>query len=325
MGDNGDMAQPVYPIPARLNLTLCVAVAGSMVGLLWGASRASELWLQLLCGLGFAVLGQTCFALIHEAEHSKLHPHRGINDAAGVLLSALFPGAFTVLRAAHLAHHRRNRSEVEFIDYYHPHESRLLKTLKYYALISGVIWIGSPLASLATCFVPARHFAADPERQSGVDLGSFLTFLAGASRRRVRQEVLITLALWALMVPLLGLTVAGLGIAYAAFAFFWASQQYVYHVRTPLHLVEGSFDLRMSALSQRLYLNLNYHLTHHRAVQVPWLYLPQAAQEPPWRPYLSTWLASLRPPRPAAMAWPPRFIARGPLPSPVPEEFRRPR
>ncbi|MCB9759760.1 MAG: fatty acid desaturase [Alphaproteobacteria bacterium] len=311
-----------HPIPGGLNLALTAGVFAASLGLLGLGERLGGLGLAA-CALAFAVLGQTNFALIHEAEHDKLHPRQGVNDAAGVLLSALFPGSFTVLKAAHLMHHRRNRSDAELIDFYRPGE-RWAKTLKYYTLISGAIWVGSPLVSVALCFVPGRWFRPDPGRAKGTDLTTFLSFLEGVNPWRIRAEVALTVGLWAAVIPMLSLSWTTLALVYATFAFFWASQQYVYHVRTPLHLVEGSFDLRMPRWLGWLWLHFNYHLTHHRTVSVPWLYLPEVAQEQPWRPYLRTWLTSWRPPRPVLAAWPERFVARGPLPAPAPPEFSGP-
>ncbi|MCB9791352.1 MAG: fatty acid desaturase [Alphaproteobacteria bacterium] len=314
------MSSP-HPIPSGLNLALSAGVFLTMLALLPLGQALGGLGLAA-CALAFAVLGQSNFALIHEAEHDKLHADKRVNDAAGALLSALFPGSFTVLRAAHLMHHRRNRSDTELIDYYRPGE-RLAKTLKYYTLISGVIWVGSPIVSVLTCFVPGRWFKADPEHEDSTDLASFLVFLDGADPWRIRAEVALTLGLWAAMLSIVGLSWTTLVLFYGVFAFFWASQQYVYHVRTPLHLVEGSLDLRMNPALGWLWMHFNYHLTHHRRPKVPWLYLPQVAEQAPTQPYLRTWLTSWRPPRPYARAWPQGFIARGSLPADPPAEFQR--
>lgn len=312
-----------WSIPATLNLAISGLVLALALALLYAGAHTRGLAFGA-CALGFAALGQTLFALIHEAEHDKLHPNRRVNDALGTVFSAFFPGSFSVLRAAHLAHHRRNRSDAELIDFYRPGESRLVKTLKYYALISGAIWIGAPLTSLALCLVPGRRFRGKPKEERSTDLATYLAFLDGVSFWRIRLEVLAAAAQWGLMAWALGLRAGPLAWQYAAFAFFWASQQYVYHVRTPVHRVEGTFDLRLPGWLRWAWLNLNYHLTHHRDVTVPWLYLPAAAARPPWRPYLRTWLDSWRPPRPIERAWPQRFLARGPLPEPSPPEFREP-
>lgn len=321
------MADPArstpYPIPAALNLALSAGCFAGMVGLLTLASRLPPLGVAV-CALAFAALGQPLFSLIHEAEHDKLHPARWVNEALGVVLSALFPGSFSLLRAAHLAHHRRNRTDAELIDFYRPGEHRIAKALKYYAVISGCLWIGSPLMSAVAAVLPARLFRPAPEQARATDLGTFLSFLAGLRPGRLRLELAVSVGLWAALAGALDLHLPAVAACYAAFAVLWASQQYVYHVRTPLHVVEGSFDLRMSRPMQAWFLNFNYHLTHHRAVHVPWIHLPAVAEEPPWRPYGRTWLDSWRPPRPYTWAWPQRLQTRGPLPQPPPPEFTRP-
>ncbi len=110
-------------------------------------------------------------------------------------------------------------------------------------------------------------------------------------------------------------------MCYAAFAFCWASQQYIYHVRTPRHVVLGALDLHLWRPFELLYLHFNYHLTHHVAAWVPWIYLPKIAAERPTRGYLSTYLEQWRPPEPLEKAWPPCFQPSGALPSRHEEEL----
>ena len=115
---------------------------------------------------------------------------------------------------------------------------------------------------------------------------------------RVRRDLLITGIFWLAAVPLLHLNFKALAVCYAAFGFSWASQQYIYHVRTPRHAVLGAYDLRLWRPMELLYLYFNYHLTHHLAVWVPWIYLPGIAAEQPNRGYLLTYFGLWRPPQP---------------------------
>ena len=105
-------------------------------------------------------------------------------------------------------------------------------------------------------------------------------------------------------------------ICYFAFAFSWSSQQYIYHVRSPRHLVEGAFNLKLWRPLELLYLNFNYHLSHHRAVSVPWIHMRrwtlEHAQAPTQR-YFATYLRMWRPPEPVELAWPVEFQPKGPL------------
>ena len=70
--------------------------------------------------------------------------------------------------AAHLGHHRRNRTDLELFDYYLPHQSRWLKTYWLYCLLTGFYWSIIPVAGLVYLLMPwafsARWFQAGPAR-----------------------------------------------------------------------------------------------------------------------------------------------------------------
>jgi len=93
----------------------------------------------------------------------------------------------------------------------------------------------------------------------------------------VRRDLLVTGVFWLAAAPLLHLHLKALAVCYAAFGFSWASQQYIYHVRTPRHAVLGAYDLRLWRRWNCYICIFNYHLTHHLAVWVPWIYLPGIA------------------------------------------------
>jgi fatty acid desaturase len=276
-------------------------------------THAHAAWARMTALVVFCVLGHSLFSLIHEAEHDKLLPGRRANALAGAWLSAFFPASFTILRAAHLAHHARNRTDEELIDYYRPEESRFLKTAKYYGLLAGTLWLGTAVLSVLMCFIPSRFLPEPSSGEGDADLRSYVSFVSRADAWRIRCETAFTIVLWLSIAWLLSLGIEAL-IAYLLFGFIWSTQQFIYHVRTPLHLVEGSRDLHMSPVFAFLLLNMNYHLTHHRHPRVPWNALPGLADSKPTASYLATWARSLLPPRPIACAWPRQFMAKGPLP-----------
>lgn len=311
------------PIPAALNLAIAAIQLAGMLGLLWWVSHASSVF-GLVFGLAaFCLLGQSLFSLIHEAEHDKLHPDPRVNVAVGVLLSALFPGSFSILRAGHLTHHGRNRTDAELIDYFRPHEGRWRKTFKYYTVFLGTIWAGIVALSVLVCFLPGRFFRLPEDHERGADVATYLSFLAEVKRWRVRAETAFVILFWGAMSHLLDLGWQALA-AYGLFGVIWGSQQFIFHVRTPMHLVEGSWDLRVWPIFGWPLLHFNYHLTHHRHPRQPWIYLPELAEERPWRPYMLTWARLFLPPRPYAVAWPQQLLTRGPLPPDPPPEFQRP-
>jgi fatty acid desaturase len=141
-----------------------------------------------------------------------------------------------------------------------------------------------------------------------------MQFLNSVNPMRIRRDLLVTVVVWTLAGLLLNFKLSHLAVCYTAFAFCWASQQYIYHVRTPRHVVLGAVDLHLWRPFELLYLHFNYHLTHHVAAWVPWIYLPKIAAKQPTRGYLATYLEQWRPPEPLEKAWPPHFQASGPLP-----------
>jgi fatty acid desaturase len=303
-----------YPIPGRLNLALSAAQMAAAFAVLYAASRATGALARCSLAVLFAFVMQQGFCLAHEAVHGKLQRRRSFNDALGIILFSLFPGSFHFFKTAHLIHHRRNRSDAELEDYILPTETAWVKRFLYYLLICGLFWLLIPLTSVVIALIPRKSMRIpEPGEEAGA-FRRFAQFLNELSLGDVRRDVLATVLVWAAAVPLLHLKFAAVFICYAAFAFSWASQQYVYHVRTPRHAVLGALDLRLWRPVELLYLHFNYHLTHHLAVWVPWIHLPGIAAEDPSQGYFATYVNLWRPPQPIEEAWPPRFQASGPLP-----------
>jgi fatty acid desaturase len=181
------------------------------------------------------------------------------------------------------------------------------------------VWIGVPLLTGVMALVPWGLFDKPRPKEEGDEPRSgpalYLAFVRDMGPWRVRLEALFTVLFLTGIWRALHLTWPAVLACYGAFAFSWSSQQYIYHVRTPRHLVEGAFNLRLARPLELLYLNFNYHLTHHRAVSVPWIHLRRATREAPTRGYLVTYLRLWGPPQPVARAWPVSFQAQGRLSS----------
>ena len=107
-----------FAIPARLNLVVASAQLIAMLGILWAAGQATQWWAVALLALGYGVVMNSGYAMLHEAEHGMLHPHRGVNDAVGTVLALFFPAPFHLIRQGHIGHHIRNRSDDEAFDLY---------------------------------------------------------------------------------------------------------------------------------------------------------------------------------------------------------------
>jgi fatty acid desaturase len=303
-----------YPIPGRLNVALAIVQFTACFGLLALASHATSLWATAAIAVAFAFLMQLGFCLAHEAVHGKLHVNRHVNQAVGILLYSMYPGSYHLFEISHLTHHRRNRSDAELEDYVLPTETAWLKRVNYYFVLCGLFWLMTPLAFVLLALTPGSLRMPAPREDAGA-LYRYLQFLNQVHRALVRRDLLITVTVWIGASLLLHFKLAALAICYAAFAFCWASQQYIYHLRTPRHAVLGAWDLRLWRPLELLYLHFNYHLTHHVAAWVPWIYLPKVAAERPTRNFLAAYFSQWRPPQPLGKAWPPRFQASGPLPA----------
>ena len=298
------------PIPARLNVLIAVCATATAAILLRAASHCESWWTIALCAVGFSFVGNTVFACLHECVHGIFHPDRRINYAFGVYCAALFPTGFSLQRAAHLGHHRNNRTATETFDYIYPGDNRLLKTLQWYGIISGVYWAVVVLGWIAYLLVPFA-FRREPlqsrwspvaEHTSGP---AYARAFAAAPPVRARLELLLTITLQLAAYHLLDLSAAGWLACYVAFGINWSSLQYADHAFSRLDVVEGAWDLRVHPWVQALFLNYHLHLAHHRHPALPWIHLPRFVDAERFRPrftshYARMWLGPRRAPgRPA--------------------------
>jgi fatty acid desaturase len=303
-----------YPIPGTLNAGLTAAQIIVSFALLGAASHAKTFWATGPFAIAFAFVMQLGVGLAHEAAHSKLHANPAVNDGLGILLYSLFPGSYHLFEISHLTHHRRNRSDAELEDYILPGEIRWRKSVAYYFILCGMFWFLTPFALVAIAMIPGRSVQIPAPGENAGGFSRYLQFINSVNPMRIRRDLLVTVVVWTSAWLLLHLKLSHLAVCYVAFAFCWASQQYLYHVRTPRHVVLGAVDLHLWRPLELLYLHFNYHLTHHVAAWVPWIYLPKIAAEKPTRGYLATYLEQWRPPQPLEKAWPPEFQVSGPIP-----------
>ena len=255
----------------RANLVVTVAQVLVWAALLTAIDSRTLHWSARAAALGlFCLMMQGVFTMLHEFCHRNAHRNPRLNYLIGWLTSTMFGTAPTLLQVQHWGHHRRNRTEAERAEFIHDGESPLAKTATYYGAILGGIWLAcflfpliSPLLPYATAQRLARH-----ER--------FNSFAAGFGEfsardwRRMQIEGLWSLAFWGGLVWFGPWQWPTLAVAYAAFAFSWSSLQWIYHVHTPVHVVEGAYNLRAPGIVRMLFLNFNYNLTHHRRPSLPW-------------------------------------------------------
>ena len=105
-----------YRVPNALNIVVILLQCGAVAACIWMLRSRQTAGGVLLVTTVFAIVMNSVYATIHEAEHRMLFDDRRLNDGAGVLLALLFPAPFHLLRQGHLGHHLRNRSDDEAFD-----------------------------------------------------------------------------------------------------------------------------------------------------------------------------------------------------------------
>jgi fatty acid desaturase len=295
---------PDYPIPRRLNVALAFLAAGAALALLRLASRASNAGTLLACAVGFSLVNNTLFSLLHEATHGIFHPSSAVNAAFGRWLAAFFPTSFTLQRFFHLGHHRRNRSPAERFDYLSPGENRWIKYIQWYGLLTGLYWLMPPLSGVIYFFAPAAFSSrvfqgegAQWSRQSGTD--AMVADVDRLPRGTVRGEIAFVVLWQAGMFWALGLTPTGWLACYGAFALAWSALQYADHAWSPLDPLRGAWNLRVNPVTKAFFLNYHDHLAHHEDPKIPWIHLPRRVDPRLPRPsFLSIYLRMWKGPRP---------------------------
>ncbi len=271
------MAAASHTIPVRLNLCLAAVQIVVLLGLLWLAGRVSGWWL-LLVALGYGLVMNSAYAMLHEAEHGIMHPNRGINDAVGTVLAFFFPAPFHLIRQGHLGHHLRNRSDDEAFDFYFEGESRLWKHLQLYGILTGLFWLVIMLSNFIAALCPRmlRPKAVEFDRPTTALLASFNPKFMPLVRIEACAVIALHGALiWFWQIPLWHwfVTMAGFGV-------MWSAMQYVHHFGTERDVINGSRNLRTWRWLDALWLHHNWHRRHHERPTVPWVHLPHLDEGP---------------------------------------------
>jgi fatty acid desaturase len=286
----------VFPIPARLNLIISAAQTTALLCLLRLSADASGWWLAAVA-IGYGLVMNSAYAMLHEAQHGILHPDRRINESVGAVLTLFFPAPFHLARQGHLGHHLRNRSDDEAFDFYFEGESRVWRFLQLYGILTGLFWFVILLGTVAAVFCPSllrpKPYAFD--RRTTAMLGS----MNPSHMWLVRLEGLAALVLhggliWWWRIPFWHwfATMVGFGV-------MWSAMQYVHHFGTERDVAKGAVNLRIFPLLDWLWLNHHWHLRHHQHPTVSWLYLPRlkSPEDAPRRHMLSAYLHMWRGPR----------------------------
>jgi fatty acid desaturase len=274
-----------FPIPRRFNLAIVAVQLAAMFAIFLGAAHATNAWQLAGLAAAFAVVGNSVYSIIHEAEHRMLHPNAAINDALGVFMALFFPAPYHLLRQGHLCHHRANRSDDEAFDLYFDGDLPAVKWLKFYGIITGVYWIlvvASNVAVLVFPFLLKRKYYEFDQH-----FAKFVEVLNPKYRWLIQAEALAAIVLHTAIVFALNIPLANYAIVYFGFGFSWSAMQYVHHFGAERHVVRGTRNLWLFTPIDALWLHHNWHLTHHRQPTVPWIYLPSLGRsQDPQRGFL---------------------------------------
>jgi fatty acid desaturase len=264
-------------IPNRLNLAILFGQLGAIAGCVWAASHIEGGWALAGLAVAFGVVMNSVYSIIHEAEHAMLFSNRRWNDLAGAGMALFFPAPFHLIRQGHLGHHLRNRSDDEAFDFYFEGDHKVWKILVWYGILTGFYWAIVVLSNIVFLVLPFK----EDKKYWQVDQAStaFMEALNPAYGRLIRLECAAAIALHVTLVWALGIPGVNYLIMYAGFGFMWSAMQYVHHYGTERHVTRGARNLWIFGPLDRLWLNHNWHLTHHQHPSVPWVHLPQTDTE----------------------------------------------
>ncbi len=293
--------EPNYGNLGRYGGSNLLIASGQFVGwavLLTSIETAETWWLKVPLALIFCTLMQGVFTMMHEYFHGNAHSNGVLNYMIGVVGSTTFGTSATLHRINHWGHHTRNRTSAERGEFIHEGESAIGKVGLYYFATMGGLWLFGAIFPVLSLFIPYRTLERVKER------GEFNTYLeafkefGAADWTRMRLEGVGLAVFWGGILYNEVWQWQTLLLAYAAFAYHWSVLQWIYHLRTPIDVVEGAYNLRLPAPIRLAWLNFNCNLTHHRRPDLPWqeLYAATNQQEtqPLWYRYLLMWLPPTR-------------------------------
>ncbi|MEY2429449.1 MAG: hypothetical protein QOJ40_2334 [Verrucomicrobiota bacterium] len=280
-------------IPVALNLIIIAGQLAALGACFYGASCVRGGWALVSLSLAFGIVMNSVYSIVHEAEHAMLLPNRRWNDFAGAAMALFFPAPFHLIRQGHLGHHLRNRSDDEAFDFYFEGDHRIWRSLVLYGILTGCYWVVVVLSNLVFLVFP---FAASKKYwEFDRPSAAFMESLNPGYRWLIQLECLAVIGLHTLIVAALNIPILNYAVMYFGFGLTWSAMQYVHHYGTERHVTRGARNLWLWEPIDRLWLNHNWHRTHHEHPTVPWVHLPNIGrvEEPhrgflPWA-YIKMW------------------------------------
>ncbi len=264
--------------PAALNVVLSVSCVAVYAAALWGATHLEGWPAKIACIAVFAAVGNTLFALLHEAVHGILSKRYWVNESFGQLVAMCFPTGLRFQRTCHLGHHLRNRTDHEIFDMYYPGDNRFLKNLQFYSILTGPYWLSVSVGWMLYLVFPwfFRIFTLPMfQKEKSTDAAMMLPFLDHPAKYRIRAELLLTVAFQAGLWLVLDLAFWPTFACFWTFGVVWGSLQYADHAWTPRDVRAGAWNLKVNPVTRWIFLNYHFHQVHHIHPRMPWLYLPE--------------------------------------------------
>jgi fatty acid desaturase len=262
-----------FAIPTRANAVIMVCQLAALAGCFYAAAHVHHWWAIGALALGFGVLMNSVYSVIHEAEHAMLFPCRPWNDLAGVVMTLFFPAPFHLVRQGHLGHHLRNRSDDEAFDLYFEDDHPIWRWLVLYGILTGCYWIIVVLSNVVFLVAPfainKKYWEFDRPSEA------FMESLNPRYRRLIQLEALSVILLHTIIVWAFGIPALTYATMYFGFGLTWSSMQYVHHFGTERHVTRGARNLWIWGPLDSIWLNHNWHRAHHEHPTVPWKYLPE--------------------------------------------------
>jgi len=269
------MAHPDYPIPSKRNTALVLTVFTLQVTLLILASHVDGL-LLIFIALAFSFLFLTNYSLIHDGGHKMLHKNPTMNRLLDALCGLNFPASGTMMSMTHDAHHFCNRTEHEMFDCYYPDDNLVIKYFQWYGVLLGPFWLSVVIATFVVSLFPnilnsslVKKSRSASELFFNIDRNTIWM---------IRAEAIAIISYFYILYHFAGLKLWPTVLLFTLGGINWSTRQYVFHHLSERSVINGAFNLKMSKPMQACLLNYNFHQTHHNKPHIPWIYLPELAQ-----------------------------------------------
>jgi fatty acid desaturase len=266
-------------IPTRRNIVIVAAQLVALAACFTFARRIHGFWPIAAFAAAFAILMNSVYSIIHEAEHAMLFPNRRANEAAGIIMALFFPAPFHLLRQGHIGHHLRNRSDDEAFDLYFEGDNAVWRWMVWIGILTGMYYllvvVSNVIAAAFPFVLDRRHFNVERHVKLDRPGAAFLESFNASHLRWIRLEGIAAIALHAVILCVLHVPWLTYLAVYGIFGFSWSAMQYVHHYATERHVTRGARNLRLFAPIDALWLNHNWHRVHHEHPTVPWIHLPR--------------------------------------------------